>query len=78
MMGEQLWNQMNSLRSKFANIKHQIVPGLKFSNDTKDTTFLDQFPFSTEESVLVCDKLLQGDDNVNEQFVCLCTKYIKF
>jgi len=82
MMNERLWNQMNSLRSEFANIKHHMVPELLFSNDSKNTEFLDQFPFFTEESVLACEKVLQTDDNIKEKFVCLYTKtvncYIQF
>jgi len=78
MMHERLWNQMNSLKSEFANIKHQMLPGLLFSNDSKDTEFLEQFPFHTEESVLACEQILQTDDNVNEKFVCLFTKTIDY
>lgn len=72
-MNERLWNKMNSLESEFANIKHQIVPELLFSNDSKDNAFLELLPFSTVESILACEKLLQSDDSVKEKFVCLYT-----
>jgi len=73
MMHERLWNQMDSLKSEFANIKQQMLPGL-FSNGSKDTEFLEQFPFNTKEDVLACEQILQADDKVKEKFVCLYTK----
>jgi len=70
---------MNSLKNELPNIKHQRVPGLKFSNSSNDTEFLNQFPFQTEESVLACEKLLLADNNIREKFVCyLYTKTINF
>jgi len=64
---------MDGLKNKFANIKHQILPGLLFvSNDCKDKEFLEQFPFYTEASVLAFEQLiLQANDNVKDKFVCL-------
>lgn len=70
MMNERLWNKMNSLSSEFA-IKKLMVPGLSFSNDSKDKKILDQFPFSTEKSVLDCEKVLQADDDIKEKIVCI-------
>jgi len=70
---------MNSLKNECANIKHQMLPGLKFSNNSNDTEFLNQFRFHTEESVLACEKLLQSDNNIKETFVCyLYIKTINF
>jgi len=72
MMQERLWNQMDSLKSEFANIRHQMLPGLLFSNDCKDKQFLEQFPFYTEASVLAFEQLIfQANNNVKEKFVCL-------
>ncbi|KAF0707960.1 Integrase catalytic domain-containing protein, partial [Aphis craccivora] len=42
--------------------------GLKFSNNSNDTEFLNQFPFHTEESVIACEKLLQTDNDIKENF----------
>jgi len=55
-----------------------MLPGLLFSNDSKDTEFLEQFPFYKEESVLACEQILHTDDNVKEKFVCFYTKTIDY
>lgn len=55
-----------------------MLPGLLFSNDTKDNKFVEQFPFSTVENILVCDEVLKVDSDVKEKLVCLYWKTVNF
>jgi len=48
----------------------QIVPTLGFSNNTEDVSFISQFPLSSKESVVECEKVLQINSNIKEKLVC--------
>lgn len=72
MMNVRLWHQMNSLKSDFEKLTHRMTPGLMFSNDhVEDKEFLGKLPFSTIESVIACEKILEADSRAKEKFVCI-------
>lgn len=70
MMNERLWNKMNSLKDDFAKLTSKLVPTLGFPNNNVDQQFMEQFPFSNEDSVLECEKILEVDSSVREKLVC--------
>lgn len=78
MMNERLWNKMNSLKDDLKKLTSEIVPTVGFSNDFEDQLFVEQFPFSTIESVVECEKILQIDGSVKEKLVCLFDNIIYY
>lgn len=70
MMNDRLCNKIDSLKDDVKKLTSQIVPTLGFSNNTEDVSFLAQFPFSSKESVLECEKALLIDGNIKEKLVC--------
>jgi len=47
-----------------------MIPTLGFSNDTEDVSFISQFPLSSKESVVECEKVLQINCNIKEKLLC--------
>lgn len=47
-----------------------MVLTLGFSNASENVSFLSQFPLSSKESVVECEKVLQINCNLKEKFVC--------
>lgn len=64
-------SQISSLKNAIAKLTRHMVPKeLSFSNDIEDKQFLNQFPFSNWENLLVCEELLQRNNDMKEKFVC--------
>jgi len=71
LTNERILSQINSLKNEVAKLTRHVLPiGLAFSNDMEDKKFLDQLPFSNWENVLVCESLLQTNNDVKDKFVC--------
>lgn len=71
LMNERILNQISSLKNDIAKLTRHILPiGLSFSNDMEDQRFLDQFPFSNWENVLICERVLETNNDLKEKFVC--------
>jgi len=71
LTNERILNKISSLKNDVAKLIRHVVPlGLAFSNYMEDKQFLDQLPFCNWENVLVCERVLQTNDDVKEKFVC--------
>ncbi|XP_060860789.1 uncharacterized protein LOC132938124 [Metopolophium dirhodum] len=66
-MNDRLCNKIDSLKDDVKRFTSQMVPTFDFSNDTEDVSFLSQFPLSSKESVVECEKVLQIDCNIKEK-----------
>jgi len=66
LMSERMLNQISILRTEVANLNSQMVPVL---SNIPDKKFLDQFPFSSQLSILECENKLNNDSDINEKFV---------
>lgn len=70
-MNERILSQISSLNNNIAKLTHHMVPpGLAFSNNLEDMQFLEQFPLSNWENLLICEEVLQRNNEVKEKFVC--------
>jgi len=70
MMNDRLCNKIDTLKDDVKRFTSQMVPTFDFSNDTnEDVSFLSQFPLSSEQSVVECEKVLQIDSNIKEKLV---------
>lgn len=70
MMNDRLCNKIDTLKNDVKKFTSQMVPTLDFSTDTEDVSFLSQFPLSSKENVVECEKVLQIDCNIKEKLVC--------
>jgi len=71
LTNERVLSKISSLKNDVAKLVRHVLPiGLAFSNDVEDKQFLDQLPFSNWENVLVCERVLQTNNDVKEKFVC--------
>jgi len=71
LTNERILSKISSLKNDVAKLARHVLPiGLAFSNDVEDKQFLDQLPFSNWENVLVCERVLQTNNDVKEKFVC--------
>ncbi|XP_050059764.1 uncharacterized protein LOC114132292 [Aphis gossypii] len=67
MMNDRLCNKIDTLKDDVKKFTSQMVPTFDFSNDTEDVSFLSQFPLSSKENVVECEKVLQIDCNIKEK-----------
>jgi len=70
MMNDRLCNKIDTLKDDVKRITSQMVPTLSFSNNIEDVSFISQFPLSSKESVVECEKVLQIDSSIKEKLVC--------
>ncbi|XP_022161905.1 uncharacterized protein LOC111027787 isoform X3 [Myzus persicae] len=67
MMNKRLCNKIDSLKDDVKKFTSQMVPTLGFSNDTEDMSFISQFPLSSKEITVECEKVLQIDCNIKKK-----------
>lgn len=59
MMNDRLSNKIDTLKNDVKRFTSQMVSTFDFSNDTaEDVLFLSQFPLSSKQSVVECEKVL--------------------
>jgi len=71
MMGERLWNKLDSLQTEIKNLKTNMISTTIFTTDTQDTSFLNLLPISSIQKLNDCENMLNNDNtSIKDKLVC--------